>query len=373
MATPSSPSQVISRLTPLADVLSIIDSDVKPVTPRTLDIKAALGRALAVDTSAPVRPSAPTALQDGWALRADDTLGAGGYSPAALVRIPSRVDVGQAMPPGTDSVAPLDDVRVVNGQAEALTTINPGDGVLSAGGDSDPSIPLHRAGDHLRLTDLAAFSALGLSRVTVREPRLRVLPVRGNGIVSAAARVIAGDIERLGGAARLEEGGRGLEVAIAANSADAIVALGGTGTGRNDASVLTLARDGRLAVHGMAVTPGETAALGFAGAQPVLLLPGRLDAALAVWLLVGRRILARLAGSHPADDIATTVPLARKVTSTIGLTEVVPVRVVGGEAEPLGARYLPLSVLARADGWLKVPPDSEGYSAGTPVAVRPWP
>jgi molybdopterin biosynthesis enzyme len=67
------------------------------------------------------------------------------------------------------------------------------------------------------------------------------------------------------------------------------------------------------------------------------------------------------------------VRLARKVTSTVGLAEVVPVRVVGGEAEPLGARYLALSVLARADGWILVPPDSEGYSAGSPVAVRPWP
>lgn len=366
-------TQTIARLTPLADVLSIIDTDVKAVTPRTVDVAVALGRALAVDTSALARPSSAIALQDGWALRADDTLGAGGYSPAMLMRAPPRVDVGQAMPPGTDSVAPLDAVRLTNGQAEALVTINPGDGVLAAGGDSDPSIPLHRAGEHLRLTDLAAFAALGMSRVTVREPRIRVLPLRGNGIVTAAARVIAGDIERHGGVARLDEGGRGLDVAISADNADAIVALGGTGSGRTDNSVLMLARDGTVAVHGIAVTPGETAALGFAGTKPVLLLPGRLDAALAVWLLAGRRILQRLAGSHPRDEIIATVPLARKVTSTVGLSEVVPVRVVGGEAEPLGARYLPLSVLARADGWILVPPDSEGYSAGASVAVRPWP
>lgn len=373
MATPPSPGQAISRLTPLAEVLSIIDTDVKPVTPRTVDVAAALGRTLAVDASAPVRPSAAIALQDGWALRADDTLGAGGYSPAFLLRVPSRVEVGQAMPPDTDCIAPLDAVRVTNGQAEALVTVNPGDGVLTAGGDNEPSIPLHRAGDHLRLTDLAAFTAIGLSRVTVREPRIRVLPLRGNAIVGAAARAIAGDIERRGGTARLDEGGRGLDVAIAGDSADAIVALGGTGVGRNDTSVMTLARSGRVTVHGIAVTPGETAALGFADSKPVLLLPGRLDAALAVWLLVGRRALQRLCGSHPIDEIAVTVPLARKVTSTVGLTEVVAVRLVGGEAEPLGARYLPLSVLARADGWIQVPPESEGYSAGTPVAVRPWP
>jgi molybdopterin biosynthesis enzyme len=281
------------------------------------------------------------------------------------------------MPPDTDSVAPLDAVKVSGHGAEALMTINPGDGVLAAGGDNDPAIPLRRAGERLRLTDLAAFAAAGLSRIIVREPRLRVLALRGNGIVNAAARVIAGDIERYGGAARLDEGSRGLDLAMSADSADCIICIGGTGSGRNDTSVQTLMRAGHVSVHGIAVTPGETAALGFAGAEPllkpVLLLPGRLDAALAVWLLVGRRMLERLAGSHPKDEPGTNVPLGRKVSSTVGLSEVVPVRIVGGQAEPLAARYLPLSALARSDGWILVPPDSEGYSAGSSVAVRPWP
>jgi len=373
MATASGTNQTITRLTPLADVLSIIDTDVKPVTPRTLDVTAAGARALATDAFAPPRPSSAISLLDGWALRADDTLGAGGYSPARLMRAPPRVEAGQTMPPDTDSVAPLDAVKVSGHGAEALMTVNPGDGVLAAGGDNDPAIPLRRAGERLRLTDLAAFAAAGLSRITVREPRLRVLALRGNCIVNAAARVIAGDIERCGGAARLDEGSRGLGVAMAADSADCVVCIGGTGSGRNDTSVQTLMREGRVSVHGIAVTPGETAALGFAGAKPVLLLPGRLDAALAVWLLVGRRMLERLAGSHPKEEVGTSVPLGRKVSSTVGLSEVVPVRTVGGQAEPLAARYLPLSALARSDGWILVPPDSEGYSAGSPVTVRPWP
>ena len=43
---------------------------------------------------------------------------------------------------------------------------------LAAGGDSDPAIPLRRAGERLRVTDLAAFSAAGIARITVREPRV---------------------------------------------------------------------------------------------------------------------------------------------------------------------------------------------------------
>lgn len=374
MAKASEAIQTITRLTPLADVLGIIDTDVKPVAPRTIDVAMGAGRVLASDASAPARPSAAIALLDGWAVSADDTLGASGYAPAMLMRPPPRIDAGQAMPAGTDSVMPLDAVKVSASHAEAFMTINPGDGVLPAGGDTAPAIPLHRAGERLRLTDLAAFAAAGLSRITVREPHIRVMPLRGNGIITAAARLIAADIERRGGAAKLDESGRGLPVAMAADNADAIVAFGGTGSGRTDSSVHTLAREGELAVHGMAMTPGETAALGFAGVRPVLLLPGRLDAALAVWLLVGRRILDRLAAAtHKEFEPAEMVPLARKVVSTVGLSEVVPVRVTGGQAEPLASKYLPLSVVARSDGWILVPADSEGYSAGAAVQVRPWP
>jgi len=366
--------QKISRLTPLADVLLTIDAEVKAVTQRTIDVLTGVGRTLAADAMAPARPASALALQDGWAISADETLGAGNYAPSQLVRAPSRIEAGQALPAGTDSVAPIDTVKIAGGLAEALTPINPGEGVLPAGGDSDPAIPLRRAGERLRITDLAAFSAAGIARITVREPRIRVIPVRGSGIISAAARLVTADIERRGGSSRLDESGRGLDVAMATENADAIVAIGGTGSGRNDNSVQVLAREGRLAVHGIALTPGETGAFGFAGTRPILLLPGRLDAALSVWLVVGRRMLDRLAAAKSSEsEPAEALCLARKVSSTVGLAELVPVRRNAGEAEPLATKYLPLSSIARSDGWILVPADSEGYSAGTSVQVRPWP
>jgi molybdopterin molybdotransferase len=374
MAAASETIQTISRLTPLAGVLAMVDLRVKPVTQRTLDVTAAAGRILAVDAAAAARPTTSLALLDGWALAADMTLGAGGYATVQLLHPPQRIEAGQPLPPDTDSVAPFDAIAFVNGNAEALVTINPGDGVLPAGGDSDPAIPLRRAGERLRMTDLAAFAATGLARLTVREPRIRVLPLRGSGIVIAAARLIAGDIERRGGAAKLDDAGRDLGTVLAAESTDAIIVIGGTGSGRNDTSVHTMARDCEVAVHGIAMTPGETAAFGFAGPRPILLLPGRLDAALAVWLLVGRRVLDRLAATNNPDrEPAETLPLARKVTSTVGLAEIVPVRRGANQAEPLASKYLPLSSLARSDGWIVVPAESEGYSAGSMVQVRPWP
>ncbi len=366
--------QTIARLTPLAEVLAMIDSRVKPVAARSLDIAAAAGRTLAADAVAPARPSAAMALRDGWALVADDTLGVGSYTPSPLLHPPQRIEVGQPMPPDTDSVAQFDAVKMRNGLAEALAEIGPGDGVLPAGGDCDPAMPLRRAGERLNALDVAAFAAAGLARLSVREPRIRVLPLRGSTLITAVARLLATDIDRRGGAARLDLAGGDLGTVLAAESADAIVVIGGTGAGRSDTSVLRLVRDGELAVHGIAMTPGETAAVGFAGHRPVLLLPGRLDAALAVWLLVGRRMLERLADCiNRESEAVEMMPLARKVTSTVGLAELIPVRRGGGQAEPLASKYLPLSALTRSDGWILVPPDSEGYSAGSSVQVKPWP
>lgn len=375
MAAASETIQIIAKLTPLADVLALIERDVMPVTPSTRDLGAARGRTLAADVAAAARPAAPLALIDGWAVRADETFDAGGYAPALLAHSPRRVDAGQILPEGSDSVAPLDAVKVNQNGAEALVAITPGDGVLHAGDDCDPAVPLRRQGERMRGVDAAAIAAAGVARVSVREPRLRVVPLRESSIVTATARMIADDIERLGGTAQFGGTGQDLGAALAAADTDAVIALGGTGTGRDDTSVRKLTQEGRLAVHGMALSPGETAALGFVGHRPVLLLPGRLDAALAVWLVAGRRILERLAATDTrrAQEPTEVLTLSRKVTSTVGLAELVPVRRSGDTVEPMATKYLPFSALARSDGWILVPADREGYSAGSPVSVRRWP
>jgi molybdopterin biosynthesis enzyme len=104
----------------------------------------------------------------------------------------------------------------------------------------------------------------------------------------------------------------------------------------------------------------------------VLLIPGRIDATLAIWLLIGRFLIAKLAGGSVEDALAM-LPLRRKVTSTIGLAELIPVACSGGMAEPLASGYLSFTALAHSAGWIVVPADSEGFAAGTPVAVRSWP
>jgi molybdopterin molybdotransferase len=362
MTAASETIQTIGRLTPLAEVLALIDREVKPVAPCGVPLNDAMNCILAADVVASAQPAVPLALTDGWALNADLTRDAGGYAPAPLPQVPARVEAGQAMPAGTDCVGPFDTVKLMQAGAEALAAVNPGDGVLPAGGDCDASVPMRRAGERLRAIDLAALAGAGVSEVSVRRPRLRIVPVRTDTIIANAARLIATDAARCGGAPDKVSGG--LSETFSDESADAIVAIGGTGSGRNDTGVQTLARAGKVVVHGVALTPGETAAFGFVETRPVLLLPGRLDAALAVWLTIGRRMLERLAAGA-SNEPAETLTLSRKVASTVGLAEVIPLRRLGGAAEPLATKYLSLSALTRSDGWILVRAGS-----GKAVAMR---
>jgi molybdopterin molybdotransferase len=365
------PPQRIAALTPLGEVLAGVDRMVKPVAASRVDLVAAFGCILAEDVVARASiPAAALALRDGWAVPSDLTTDAGAYAPAP---VPSAapIEVGEPLPPACDAVAPFDAVKGRNGAGEALAPVGPGEGVLPAGGDVAAGSLLLAAGRRLRATHISVLAVAGVGRVTVRVPRLRLVAARAEDtVIEAALAVVAGDIAAACG--RPQHPDAGFDDALQAKGTDAVVVFGGTGSGRNDTSVVALARLGRLDVHGIALAPGETAAFGFVASRPVLLLPGRLDAAMAAWLVLGRRLLARLSGDAE-EEPATRARLRRKVASSLGLAEWVPVRMREGAAEPIASGYVPLAALAQADGWILVPAESEGYPPGAEVMVRPWP
>ena len=251
-----------------------------------------------------------------------------------------RVDVGGALPSGTDAVVPLDAVTLRGDRAEAIAPVAPGEGVLAPEADATPAIALRRAGERLRALDLAAMAAVGITAVTIRSPRLALAPATAARTpVLNAAQVTLSRCAAKAGCAVSEVSS--LAEALSECQCDAVIGIGGTGSGRRDDAVQELTRRGRVEAHGIAICPGETTAFGFVGERPVLLVSGRLDAALAAWLLIGRPLVAKLAGGS-VGDLPMPASLRRKVTSTIGMTEVIPVSCREGMAEPLGPDICPL-------------------------------
>ena len=165
---------------------------------------------------------------------------------------------------------------------------------------------LLEAGRRLARLQIEVLAAAGVTAVRVRTPRLRLVRAgrSGDAFIDAAFACVADAIGSMGGVAVTAEPD-GLANALADAAVDAVVVVGGTGSGRNDATVHTLASVGEVHAHGIALLPGETTALGAVGSRPVLALPGRLDAALAAWHLLGQvdagAACRQPRGAAPAD------------------------------------------------------------------------
>lgn len=363
--------QIITKLTPLADVFTTLKEFAEPVAARDIAVADALGKVLAADINATPRPAQAIALTDGWAVSTADIADATSYATVTLDKNAIYLETGDEMPPGTDAILPPDAVVVRGSSIEAVAGIASGEGVLAAGGDVGGEKPLYVTGQRLRAKDIGVLEALDIANISTRTPRISIVSAREDVRLAPAVQFIARDCAAQGATPQLL-GCADLEEILNASASDAIVVVGGTGSGARDVSITALAHAGRVACHGIGINPGQSTAAGIAQGRVVLIVPGRLDAAMAAWLLVGRRLLDLLSGC--IDTAAgSRGRLIRKVISTIGVCDFVLVREAEGGAIPLGGRHLPLSALAGSTGYFTVPPDSEGYAAGSEVAIHRWP
>jgi molybdopterin biosynthesis enzyme len=129
--------------------------------------------------------------------------------------------------------------------------------------------------------------------------------------------------------------------------------------------VTALARRGDVIAHGIALQPGRTAAVGRLGQVPVIALPGAPDHAIAAWLALVLPLVDRLSARRPRRQL--TLPLARKIASSVGIAEIALLAEEHRAWMPLAVGEWPLQAVARADAWLLIPASDEGFAAGTPV------
>lgn len=364
--------QRIARLTPLADLLAHIQTHVKPVLPRHFELSKACHLTLSEDIRiANALPAQSIALQDGYAVDSESTCDASSYAPVMIAK-PAFVNAGDVLPLGTDSVLPEDAVLHRGESSEVQLPATIGDGVLASGADAEAAAVLFNSGHALRGSDIAALNAAGVGSISARAPCVTIQCVKKRDRMLQAVQTWMAHAVTAAGGHVLPESDETLERTVGNDNCDAAIVIGGTGNGRNDKAVTALAHIGEVSMHGIAITPGETAAFGYARGKPILLVPGRLDAALACWLFIGEKMLNSLSGRRvrPAGHAAR---LTQKVASSLGMTELVLVARNGEEAHPFATGYLPLQAIARADGWISVSAQSEGYPAGTNVIVRSLP
>jgi molybdopterin molybdotransferase len=358
-----------ASLTPLDMALAALLHRLEPVTPDALPLAQALGCIAADMPPLQAIPPCNIAAADGWALRSRDLVGASSYSPLPLAVAPVWVEAGDAIPQACDCVIDSDSVEQSGPMVQVLAEAIPGQGVRRIGGDIAAAGVVIALGRCVRPLDLLIARAAGLEGLNVRRLRLHVVNIPAASGTTATAQLIS-DSARAAGAGVVFTEATGRDVSSIANALDTgacdlLLTIGGSGVGRTDATIAALARCGEIVAHGIALQPGRTAAVGRIGTIPVIALPGAPDQALAAWWTLALPVLDHLSARRPRPT--TTLPLARKIASSVGLAEIVLLESREGAWLPLAVGELSLETIARSDAWLAVPGGSEGFAAGTPV------
>ncbi len=387
--------------------LAWLDAQLGTPGAEILPLRMAAGRVLAVPVVSEVDvPGFDRATMDGYAVVAESTEGATSYSRLPLVVIgdslpghpfPGSVGIGQSvrimtgapLPPGCDAVLPaewIEDTAAPDATVYAIAAVSPGKHVGKQGEDIVRGTTLFERGRVLRPQDLGVLSSVGAGDVAVfRRPQVRLV-ITGNELLPSGARphgyriadangpMLAALVERDGGVVDFpglvpDECDAILEALHAA--ADVVIVSGGSSVGIEDLAPTLLARHGELAIHGIAMRPSSPTGLGRIDHRLVFLLPGNPVSCLCAYDFFAGRAIRALGGrsrAWPYRQIRAR--LARKISSPIGRIDYARVRVVDGTVEPLsvgGASVL--SSTTRADGFVVVPGDSEGFAPGTDVEV----
>jgi molybdopterin molybdotransferase len=403
----------------VSDVLSLIERQVAGLGTEEIDFRGSAGRILAGEVVAaePV-PAFDRAAMDGYAVRGEETFGATPYNPAVLRCIgearPGRrcevavvpgaavqITTGSALPEGADTVVKVEATRRQGDLVSIFEPSPPGRHVGRCGEDITAGTVVLHAGRVLRPQDLGVLSALGAGTIRViRRPHVVVI-VTGDELLAPGTRaegcriadmnsvMLAPLIARDGGLATIvgplpdDRDRLRAEICRAVATADSLLISGGSSTGPEDHAPSLVAELGTLPVHGVALRPASPTGLGFLNVQrdqggfatnlaiPVVLLPGNPVSCLCAYDVFAGPIIRRLGGrpiGWPYRSVEA--PLAQKLVSVVGRVDYARVRIEQGRVAPLavsGASIL--SSTTRADGFVIIPSDREGYRAGTTVTV----
>jgi molybdopterin molybdotransferase len=377
----------------------------------TIGLDAAFGRIPAGDVQArEALPGFDRGSVDGYAVRARDTFGASESIPAYL-RVTGTVRMGAAaedpvdsgaavaiptggmLPPGADAVVMIEHTQeAIPGTIEVIRPVAPGENVVRFDEDVAAGGAIAVAGRPLRAQDVAMLAAAGVAEIAVHTlPLVTILAtgdevdppdtpaLRPGHVRDALSASIGALVREAGGRAAppqiVPDQGSALRDALhdALQASDVVVVCAGSSVGARDetAGAIAALPGAEIWCHGLAIKPGKPTLLADADGIPIIGLPGNPRSALVVFRLIGMPLVRRVGGwtVEPRQG-SLSAALSRDVPSAAGRLDVVQVRLgADGAAEPIFGPSALLSVLTAADGFVIVPEDANGLSAGEPVEV----
>jgi molybdenum cofactor synthesis domain-containing protein len=401
----------MKALIALDEGLRILMDAVTPIA-RTeqVALPQAAGRVLAEPITAPLDvPPFARAAMDGYAVMAQDTFGAGNFSPATLRLLdvvhagdlPSaavtggccvQVATGSPIPSGADAVVQVEDTELDGGErpgtsVKVYSPVYPGQNISTRGKDIAAGKEVLAPGVRLDPSKVGVLAALGLARVTVyAKPSVAVVP-SGNEIVPPGEPLPPGkifDINSYTLTALIQEHGgcptifpimpdtleavRGtLGKAVA--EYDLVVLSGGSSVGERDVMLEAVESLGELKFHGIAVKPGKPTLCGLIQGTLVLGMPGYPTSCLTNGYGLLLPVLRKLGRLPPSGSGGVMLPMSRRYTSTTGRHQYLPVRIEQGEVVPVFKESGAITSMADAEGFIEIPANVDLVEKGEQVLV----
>jgi len=343
---------------------------------------------------------------DGYAVRAEDTFGAGRYEPRVLRsvdkvytgQVPTRavregecieIATGAPMPDGADAVVMVEETERVAGTSDisVFTPVYPRQNVGRQAADIAAGQEVLQPGDVLNPSRVGALAAIGALELEVyARPRIAILST-GNEIVPPGTRLGPGQIYDInqftlssiirahGGEPivqptaqdNLDALSRAIDAALAE---DVLVFSGGSSVGERDLILDVLMKRGEVLFHGVAVKPGKPTVFGRVDGKPVLGMPGYPTSCLSNGYMLLVPMLRRMARLPEHRPQIMRVPLARRIVSTTGRHQFYTVRITDGAATPAFKASGDITSMSRADGYVEIPAQVEIVEAGEIVDVK---
>ncbi len=347
-------------------------------------------------------PGFNRASMDGYAVRAEDTLGAREDRPLRLslagsvpmgVLAEVRVDAGEAVEVSTGSMMPLGANAVVMVENAAVEgkdvlihrTVHSGENTQAAGSDISLGEAVLFPGIKLTPREVGVLAAVGCKDVLVRRLNVGVAST-GNELVPPGEPLGPGQIYDINSytiAAAAEEcGACPVRYGILPDEGDAmakalkkmakecsmILISGSTSAGAGDMVYRVLDEIGEMVFHGVNLKPGKPTLFGIVENKPCLGLPGYPTSALTVFAELAAPAICRALGLKSQGHRAKG-RLAKAVRSE-GRHQMLAVGLSGDRVYPVDKGSGSITTLARADGVIEIPADVEYLEPGEIVEVR---
>ena len=388
------------------DALAIVAKATRPLFTEAVPLSQAHGRVLARDVTSDVDwPPFDTSAMDGYAvqvrdapqtgarLRARPGLVAAGVAPPAPLAPGEtvRVMTGAPIPEGTESVVPVELVRIEGPDVVFEQPAAAGAHIRRRGESVAAGSALARAGRRVH-PGIAALAALaGRDPLEVfRRPRVRVVAT-GNELVPASQRPGPGQLRDSNGpmlAAFCAEGGWPFDLAErvvddaasvdrlfaeAGSGEDVIITSGGVSAGDLDLLPAAAQRSGfEILFHGVSVRPGKPIVFARRGETLWIGLPGNPVSSAVTFHLFVRFALGRLEGEAQPGAPRVTARLARDLKAA-GARETyrdARLAALAGElcADPLPTRGShDIAAHAGANALIRQPAGQDGLASGALV------